>query len=162
MTDRSDDLWRVRRRRQPEPEPIDTTAEWEEILQQHRTWAPRSVVRARYHDEARAKQRARADKKTHPATRTSESPLLDTPDAAPPQPRAGFTAEGPPNPDPVPSVAPAPVPAKKTDADFERERFESFEVLAGNGHRLDERWQEVRDWEPEDEPAPYLWNGFDA
>lgn len=51
------------------------------------------------------------------------------------------------------------VSGQKTEADFERERFEAFEILAGNGDRLSERLQEVRGYEPEAEPQSYLWDG---
>lgn len=154
----------LRRRRadprpsQPQRTPLDETRAWEQILNSHRSWAPRSVVRARYHDEQRQRQQQRASA-TAAAAPDARSPVfLETPVVAPPQPRAETGPTSPaPFSRPVPSEPSAQVPAPKTAEDFAIEQFKAFEVLAGNASRLAERIEEARSYEPEDPLPEYLW-----
>jgi hypothetical protein len=147
------------RRRQPEPEPADRTGDWEELLKSYRTWAPRSVVRDRYHREARQRrEQQRAGKKASVAPDPSESRLRQSSSAAPPQPRAETVSTAPaPLPEPVPSEPPAPVPEPKTSDEWAYEQFVAFEKLCGNGDRITERIEEARTYEPEEAPPEYVW-----
>jgi hypothetical protein len=139
------------RRRQPEPEPVDTTAEWEELLHQYRTWAPRSVVRDRYHREARQRQRAkRAGANPHPPTGSKESCSVETQPSTPPQTPVPFSQ-------PVRSFASARVAEGKTQDDWAYEAFVAFETLCGNAGRIAERIEEARSYEPEDPLPEHLW-----
>lgn len=149
------------RRRQPEPEPVDEADElrrWEQLLQSHRTWAPRSVVRDRYHAEQRQQQqRQRAGMNAPPTNGTSQSRSAETHAAAPPQPRTEIASTHPANPEPVPSAAPAEGPAPKTQDEWAYEHFLAFETLCGNADRIAERIEEARTYEPEQAPPVYVW-----
>jgi hypothetical protein len=146
------------RRRQPEPEPVDTTKQWEDILSSHRTWVPRSVRLDRYHAEQRQRQRERAAATPTPTKGTSQSRSTETPVAAPPQTRPK-TVSAPPAPfsQPVPSPGPAEGPAAKTSDEWAYEHFLAFEKLCGNADRIAERLEEARSYEPEDTLPDYFW-----
>jgi len=144
-------LW-CREREQPVEADPELEHRIADVLHRHATYRGRDSVLYAYKAEARQRQKVRAAARKPTATEASQSRSSETPVAAAPQPH-------PPNLTAEPSPPPAPVPAPN----FEREQLTAFEVLCGNSHRLNERLQEIRDFDPDDElPEPrYLLNGFE-